>query len=79
MQTRQMDLAYLTGQRPADALSMSEHDIAQGYNVVSFILCRYGTNEYRTADRIAGILPCRFTGQLHGSSTVPRADAIGHQ
>lgn len=32
-----MDLAYLTGQRPADALSMSEHDIAEGYLTVTQI------------------------------------------
>lgn len=29
-----MDLAYLTGQRPADALLMSEHDIVDGYLTV---------------------------------------------
>jgi integrase len=29
-----MDLAYLTGQRPADALLMSEHDIVEGYLIV---------------------------------------------
>lgn len=30
-----MDLAYLTGQRPADALRMSEHDIVDGYLIVT--------------------------------------------
>ncbi|NHZ81858.1 tyrosine-type recombinase/integrase [Massilia sp. CCM 8695] len=30
-----MDLAYLTGQRPADALSMSEHDIIDGHLIVT--------------------------------------------
>jgi integrase len=30
-----MDLAYLTGQRPADALSMSEHDIIDGHLVIT--------------------------------------------
>ncbi len=30
-----MDLAYLTGQRPADALLMTEHDIANGYLIVT--------------------------------------------
>lgn len=30
-----MDLAYLTGQRPADALSMSEDDIADGYLTIT--------------------------------------------
>jgi integrase len=30
-----MDLAYLTGQRPADALRMSEHDVVDGYLIVT--------------------------------------------
>jgi integrase len=30
-----MDLAYLTGQRPADALLMTEHDIVEGYLIVT--------------------------------------------
>jgi integrase len=30
-----MDLAYLTGQRPADALLMSEHDIVEGHLIVT--------------------------------------------
>jgi integrase len=30
-----MDLAYLTGQRPADALRMSEHDILNGHLIVT--------------------------------------------
>lgn len=30
-----MDLAYLTGQRPADALRMSEHDIIDGHLIVT--------------------------------------------
>lgn len=30
-----MDLAYLTGQRPADALSMTEHDIIDGHLIVT--------------------------------------------
>ncbi|WP_229218177.1 tyrosine-type recombinase/integrase [Rugamonas apoptosis] len=30
-----MDLAYLTGQRPADALRMSEHDIMDGYLIIT--------------------------------------------
>ncbi|PHV18286.1 integrase [Janthinobacterium sp. BJB303] len=30
-----MDLAYLTGQRPADALRMTEHDIVDGYLLVT--------------------------------------------
>jgi integrase len=30
-----MDLAYLTGQRPADALLMTEHDIVDGHLVVT--------------------------------------------
>jgi integrase len=30
-----MDSAYLTGQRPADALSMTEHDIIEGYLIVT--------------------------------------------
>ncbi|GGX99033.1 tyrosine-type recombinase/integrase [Massilia dura] len=30
-----MDLAYLTGQRPADALKMTEHDIIEGHLIVT--------------------------------------------
>lgn len=30
-----MDLAYLTGQRPADALNMTEHDIIEGHLIVT--------------------------------------------
>ena len=30
-----MDLAYLTGQRPADALRMTEHDIVDGYLIIT--------------------------------------------
>jgi integrase len=30
-----MDLAYLTGQRPADALKMTEHDIVEGHLIVT--------------------------------------------
>lgn len=30
-----LDLAYLTGQRPGDALNMSEHDIIDGYLIVT--------------------------------------------
>ncbi len=30
-----LDLAYLTGQRPADALSMTEHDIVNGHLIVT--------------------------------------------
>jgi len=30
-----MDLAYLTGQRPADALKMTEHDIIDGHLIVT--------------------------------------------
>lgn len=30
-----MDLAYLTGQRPADALKMTEHDIVEGHIIVT--------------------------------------------
>jgi integrase len=30
-----MDLAYLTGQRPADALNMSEHDIIDGHLIIT--------------------------------------------
>jgi integrase len=30
-----MDLAYLTGQRPSDALRMTEDDIVSGFLVVS--------------------------------------------
>jgi integrase len=30
-----MDLAYLTGQRPADALKMTEHDIIGGHLIVT--------------------------------------------
>jgi integrase len=30
-----MDLAYLTGQRPADALSMTDHDIIEGHLIVT--------------------------------------------
>lgn len=30
-----MDLAYITGQRPADALLMSEHDIVDGYLILT--------------------------------------------
>jgi integrase len=30
-----MDLAYLTGQRPADALSMTEHDIVEGHLIIT--------------------------------------------
>jgi integrase len=30
-----MDLAYLTGQRPADALRMTEHDIIEGHLIVT--------------------------------------------
>ena len=30
-----MDLAYLTGQRPADALRMSQHDIIDGHLIVT--------------------------------------------
>jgi integrase len=30
-----MDLAYLTGQRPADALAMTEHDIIDGHLIVT--------------------------------------------
>lgn len=30
-----MDLAYLTGQRPADALSMTEHDIISGHLIIT--------------------------------------------
>lgn len=30
-----MDIAYLTGQRPADALSMSEHDIIDGHLIIT--------------------------------------------
>jgi integrase len=30
-----MDMAYLTGQRPADALRMTEHDIVEGHLIVT--------------------------------------------
>ena len=30
-----MDLAYLTGQRPADALRMTEHDIIDGHLIIT--------------------------------------------
>jgi integrase len=30
-----MDLAYLTGQRPADALKMTEHDVIDGHLIVT--------------------------------------------
>ena len=30
-----MDLAYLNGQRPADALNMTEHDIIDGHLIVT--------------------------------------------
>jgi integrase len=36
-----MDLAYLTGQRPADALLMSEHDIVEGHLVVTQVKTKH--------------------------------------
>lgn len=46
-----LDLAYLTGQRPADALSLSEHDIVNGHLIV-------------TQDKTAKPLRIRVEGRL---------------
>jgi integrase len=61
-----MDLAYLTGQRPADALKMTDHDIVDGHLIV-------------TQEKTKQPLRIRIVGELATLITRINARKAGHK
>ncbi|MEJ7806993.1 MAG: tyrosine-type recombinase/integrase [Telluria sp.] len=61
-----MDLAYLTGQRPADALRMTEHDIIDGHLII-------------TQEKTKQPLRIQITGKLAALVTRIEARKEGHK